>query len=128
MLAADERPLPLSETACADHFGAALAPVACRPINKVPALWAEGAAAFVDTIPVEDVAAHGNGLCLSRSRHSNLENPHCQNLGSKDQNCLQWGRSNLVDRSGWPKIRLLNRDSGNILSIFQGKTAKHRVH
>ena len=46
----------------------------------------------------------------------------------KYQNCLQWGRSNLVDPAESPKIRLLNRDFGNILSIFLGKIAKHRVH
>ena len=34
-----------------------------------------------------------------------------------NQNRLQWGRSNLVDLAGSPKIRLLNRDFGNILSI-----------
>ena len=44
------------------------------------------------------------------------------------QNCLQWGRSNLVDRAGWPKIRLLNRDLGIFCRFFPGKTAKHRVH
>ena len=37
------------------------------------------------------------------------------------QNCLQWGRSNLVDPAGSPKIRLLNRDFGNILSNFPRK-------
>ena len=40
------------------------------------------------------------------------------------QNCLQWGRSNLVDPAEWPKICLLNRDFGNILSIFPGKNSK----
>ena len=40
------------------------------------------------------------------------------------QNCLQWGRSNLVDLAGSPKIRLLNRDCGNILSIFPRKNSK----
>ena len=51
-----------------------------------------------------------------RSRHPN-------------QNCLQWGRSNLVDPAGSPKIRLLNRDFGNILSISPRKNSKkHRVN
>ena len=49
-------------------------------------------------------------------------------VGCLIQNCLQWGRSNLVDPAESPKIRLLNRDLGDILSIFPGKTAKHRVH
>ena len=40
------------------------------------------------------------------------------------QNCLQWGRSNLVDPAESPKIRLLNRDFGNILSIFPRKNSK----
>ena len=40
------------------------------------------------------------------------------------QNCLQWGRSNLVDPSESPKIRLLNRDFGNILSIIPRKNSK----
>ena len=40
------------------------------------------------------------------------------------QNCLPWGRSSLVDAAGSPKIRLLNRDFGNILSIFKGKQRK----
>ena len=39
------------------------------------------------------------------------------------QNHLQWGRSNLVDPAEWPKIGLLNRDFGSILSVFLGKTA-----
>ena len=47
---------------------------------------------------------------------------------SNSQNRLQWGRSNLVDPAGPPKICLLNRDFANDLSIFPGKTAKHRVH
>ena len=41
-----------------------------------------------------------------------------------NQNCLQWGRSNLVDPAGSPKIRLLNPDFGNILSIFPRKNSK----
>ena len=41
-----------------------------------------------------------------------------------NQNCLQWGRSNLVDPAGAPKIRLLNRDFGNTLSIFARKNSK----
>ena len=40
------------------------------------------------------------------------------------QNRLQWGRSNLVDPAGSPKIRLLNRDLGNFLSIFPRKNSK----
>ena len=40
------------------------------------------------------------------------------------QNCLRWGRSNLVDPAESPKIRLLNRDFGNILSIFLTKNSK----
>ena len=40
------------------------------------------------------------------------------------QNCLQWGRSNLVDPAEWPKIRLQNRDFGNTLSIFPRKNGK----
>ena len=45
------------------------------------------------------------------------------------RNCLQWGRSNLADPAGSPKINLLNQDFGNMLSIFpRKKTAKHRVH
>ena len=43
-----------------------------------------------------------------------------------NQNCLQWGRSNLVDPAGSPKIRLLNRDFGNILSIFPRKISKKK--
>ena len=46
---------------------------------------------------------------------------------SSCQNCLQWGQSNLVDPAGTPKIRLLNRDLGNILSLnafFPGKIVK----
>ena len=34
------------------------------------------------------------------------------------QNCLQWGRSNLVDPAEWPKIGLLNRGSVGILAVF----------
>ena len=45
-----------------------------------------------------------------------------------NQNCLQWGRSNLVDPAGSPKIRLLNRDLGTFCRFFPGKTAKHKVH
>ena len=38
---------------------------------------------------------------------------HKSGLDKKtSQNCLQWGRSNLVDPAEWPKIRLLNRDLG----------------
>ena len=40
------------------------------------------------------------------------------------RNCLQWGRSNLVDPAGSPKIHLLNQDFGNILSIFPRKNSK----
>ena len=40
------------------------------------------------------------------------------------QNCLQWGRSNLVDPAEWPKICLLNRDFGSILSVFPRKNSK----
>ena len=40
------------------------------------------------------------------------------------QNRLQWGRSNLVDPAEWPKIGLLNRDSGSILSVFPRKNSK----
>ena len=50
----------------------------------------------------------------------------CMIVFEKNQNCLQWGPSNLVDPAESPKIRLLNRDFGNILSIFPGKTAKHK--
>ena len=41
-------------------------------------------------------------------------------------NCLQWGggRSNLADPAEWPKIRLLNRDFGNIFSIFPKESSK----
>ena len=49
-------------------------------------------------------------------------------FGMENQNCLQWGRSNLLNPSESPKIRLLNRDFGNILSIFPSKNSKHRVH
>ena len=41
-----------------------------------------------------------------------------------NQNRLQWGRSNLVDPAGSPKIRSLNRDFGNIFSIFPRKNSK----
>ena len=34
-------------------------------------------------------------------------------------------RSNVVDRAGWPQIRLLNRDSGNILLIFPRKKQRN---
>ena len=37
------------------------------------------------------------------------------------RNCLQWGRSNVVDPAEWPKIGLLNRGFGSILSLFPGK-------
>ena len=37
---------------------------------------------------------------------------------------LQWGRSNLVDPAEGPIVSFLNRDFGNILSIFPGKAAK----
>ena len=39
-------------------------------------------------------------------------------------NCLQWGRSNLADPAEWPKICLLNRDFGHILSNFPRKNSK----
>ena len=39
----------------------------------------------------------------------------------KNQNRLQWGRSNLVDPAEWPKIGSLNRRVGGILSIFPRK-------
>ena len=50
-------------------------------------------------------------------------NPHPVNVSGalSSQNCLQWGRSNLVDPAESPKICLLNRDLGNILSIFPRK-------
>ena len=41
-----------------------------------------------------------------------------------NQNCLQWGRSNLVGPTESPKLRLLNWDFGNILSIFPRKNGK----
>ena len=51
-----------------------------------------------------------------------------KNFGSTlCQNCLQWGGSNLVATAEWLKVRLLDRDYGKILSIFPGKTARHRV-
>ena len=34
------------------------------------------------------------------------------------RNCLQQGRSNLVDEVEWPKIGLLNPNCGSILSEF----------
>ena len=40
------------------------------------------------------------------------------------QNRLQQGRSNLVDPVGCPKIGLLNRDFGSILSAFPRKKCK----
>ena len=40
------------------------------------------------------------------------------------QNRLQWGRSNLVNPTEWPKIGLLNRDFGSILSVFPRKKNK----
>ena len=43
-------------------------------------------------------------------------------------NCLQWGRSNLVDPAGWPKIGLLNWVWGVFCEFFLVKTPKHRVH
>ena len=49
----------------------------------------------------------------------------CCDIRDVSQNCLQWGRSNLGDPAESPKIRLLNRDFGNILSIFsQEKNSK----
>ena len=42
----------------------------------------------------------------------------------QEQNRLQWGRSNLVDPAEWPKIGLLNRDLGSILSVFPRKNSK----
>ena len=33
--------------------------------------------------------------------------------GPKGRNCLQWGRSNLVDPADWPKIGLLNWGFGS---------------
>ena len=44
--------------------------------------------------------------------------------GTFYQNCLQWGRSNLVDPAEWPKIRLINRAFGKILSNFPRKNSK----
>ena len=43
---------------------------------------------------------------------------------SSNQNCLQWGRSNSVDPAVSPKIRLLNRDFGNMLSILPRENSK----
>ena len=43
-------------------------------------------------------------------------------LALKNRNCLQWGRSNLVDPAEWPNIGLINRDFGNILWVFPRKT------
>ena len=40
-------------------------------------------------------------------------------------NCLQWGRSNLVDPAGWPKIGLLNWLWGAFCTFFLGKTAQN---
>ena len=37
------------------------------------------------------------------------------------QNCLQWGRSSLVDAAGSPNICLLSRDFEDILSVFPRK-------
>ena len=37
---------------------------------------------------------------------------------------LESGRSNLVDPAEWPKIGLLNRDFGSILSVFPRKNSK----
>ena len=45
-------------------------------------------------------------------------------LGDLNQNCLQWGRSNLVDPAESPNIRLLNRDFGTTLSIFLRQNSK----
>ena len=46
----------------------------------------------------------------------------------KGQNCLQWGRCNLVDPAGLPKIGLLNRGFGGILAVSLRKTAEHKLH
>ena len=40
------------------------------------------------------------------------------------QNRLQWGRSNLGDPAEWPKVGLLNRDFGSILSVSPRKNSK----
>ena len=45
----------------------------------------------------------------------------------QNQNCLQWGRPNLVDPAERPKIRLLSRDLGTFWQ-FSLETAKDRVH
>ena len=42
------------------------------------------------------------------------------------RNSLQQGRSNLVDPAEWPKISLLNRGFGSILSIFLKKNSKRQ--
>ena len=47
-----------------------------------------------------------------------------QNYPAYPRNCLQWGRSNLVDPAEWPEIVLLNRDFGSILSIFLRRKKK----
>ena len=56
------------------------------------------------------------GICLV-----NLQN---RENSLKIQNCLQWGRSNLVDPAEWPKIHLLNRDIGEHFVDFPRKNSK----
>ena len=82
--------------------------------------WRPGSQAFKDTLPSS--GAHPSREKVSTPLFSEAVPER------NSQNCLQWGRSNLFDPAGSPKIRFLNRDSGNILSIFPGKTATHRVH
>ena len=49
---------------------------------------------------------------------------HFLRFGLPGQNRLQWGRSDLGDPAEWPKIGLLNRDFGSILSVFPWKNSK----
>ena len=47
--------------------------------------------------------------------------PFVQQGGQQRSGLFAMGRSNLVDPAESPKIRLLNRDFGNSLSIFPRK-------
>ena len=67
---------------------------------------------------------------MSQKGVSGPPGPECQKSVDKvpkhpkNWNCLQWGRSNLVDPAGWPKIGLLNWILGSSLWVFPRQKAK----
>ena len=76
------------------------------------------ARAFLARNPKRCLTLKSNKNCVLKTRVSERA------FSTLNQNCLQWGQSNLADPVESPKIRSLNWDFGNILSIFPKKNSK----